>query len=109
LDGRFGGEIADVVAEVTENRSLGRAKRIQVEHAPHPSPRARLVELADEINILREILSSPPLGWSEKRKSDDFNWATQVVDSLRGAHLQLAALSDGLMARRPRRPIDAIA
>ena len=38
----FGAEVADLVQEVTDDKTLPKAKRkaLQVEHAPHKSPRA---------------------------------------------------------------------
>lgn len=49
---RFGREVADVVAKVTDDKSLDKhvRKQRQVEHSAHPSARARLVELADKIS-----------------------------------------------------------
>ncbi len=46
---RFGPEVAAVVLEVTDDRSLNRAdrKQAQIDHAPHLSERAKQVKLAD--------------------------------------------------------------
>ncbi|CPF96992.1 metal dependent phosphohydrolase [Burkholderia pseudomallei] len=46
-----GKEVADVVTEVTDDKTLPKAerKRLQIEHAPHISRRAKLVKLADKI------------------------------------------------------------
>jgi len=100
---RFGREVADVVAEVTDDKGLDRhvRKQRQVEHAAHLSPRARLVKLADKICNVRDILGSPPHDWSEKRKSEYFDWAAQVVAGLRGVPPPLDAVFDGLISQRP--------
>ena len=44
----FGETIADLVLEVTDDKSLPKAerKRLQIEHAPHLSPGAKLIKLA---------------------------------------------------------------
>jgi guanosine-3',5'-bis(diphosphate) 3'-pyrophosphohydrolase len=100
----FGEEIARVVAEVTDDKSLPKAerKRLQVEHAAHISERARLVKLADKICNLRDMALSPPADWSLERTQEYFDWAKCVVDELRGTHAGLEAAFDEVSARRPR-------
>lgn len=97
---QFGEEIAGVVSEVTDDKSLDKneRKRLQIEHAPSLSPRAKLVKLADKICNLRDIAASPPTGWDDVRKNDYFDWARKVVDGLRGVHPQLEAIFDSTCA-----------
>lgn len=99
---RFGSDIASVVMEVTDDKSLDKARRkaLQVEHAPHLSYAARLVKLADKISNLRDILASPPADWPVERKEAYFDWAAKVVAGLRGTHPGLEAVFDGVYARR---------
>jgi guanosine-3',5'-bis(diphosphate) 3'-pyrophosphohydrolase len=103
LRGQFGDEVADVVAEVTDTKWLSsRArKRLQISKASHSSPRARLVKLADKICNLRDILGSPPAGWSDERRREYFDWAKRVVDEVRGAHPELERRFDALYRQRP--------
>jgi len=98
----FGEDIAAVVAEVTDDRSLSRAERkaAQVAHAPHLSDRARLVKLADKICNLRDMLSGPPTDWSGDRLREYFDWANRVVAGLRGLNPALDAAFDATYARR---------
>ena len=98
----FGTEIAKVVLEVTDDKALAKAvrKEEQVKHAPHISTEAKLVKLADKICNLRDILASPPADWSAERKQAYFEWAARVVAGLRGVHLGLESVFDGLYARR---------
>ncbi len=58
----FGDQVAAVVLEVTDDKSLDKAQRkqLQIEHAAHCSPQAKLVKLADKICNLRDLLTSPP-------------------------------------------------
>lgn len=60
----FGQAVADIVAEVSDDKTLEKAerKRLQVEHAAHISGRAKLVKLADKICNLRDIAAFPPSG-----------------------------------------------
>ena len=96
----FGEEIASVVMEVTDDKSLLKAERkaAQVEHAPSLSRAAKLVKLADKISNLRDILASPPADWPNQRKLQYFEWAGRVVDGLRGVHPALEAEFDRIAA-----------
>ncbi len=84
----FGDDVAAIVLEVTDDKSLSKAerKRLQIEHAATISRRAKLVKLADKIANLRDIATSPPAGWSVQRQREYFAWAKAVVDGLRGTH-----------------------
>jgi len=92
----FGDEIASIVLEVTDDKSLSKAdrKRLQIEHASHLTPRAKLVKLADKICNLRDIRHAPPADWSPERRREYLDWARRVVDGLRGIHSGLEALFD---------------
>jgi len=81
---------------VTDDKCLDKAerKRLQVEHAPNISRRAKLVKLADKICNLRDIAAAPPAGWSVERKREYFEWARAVVDGLRGVHPGFERLFD---------------
>jgi guanosine-3',5'-bis(diphosphate) 3'-pyrophosphohydrolase len=96
LAAQFGTEVADVVIEVTDDKSLPKARRkaLQIEHAPHISARAKLVKLADKIANVRDIADRPPSDWSAKRRREYAEWASRVVDGLRGAHPILEAAFD---------------
>lgn len=102
LEREFGREIAEIVAEVTDDKDLDKAerKRLQIEHAAHASPKAKLVKLADKICNVRDILASPPAGWNASRRHEYVDWAAAVVDGLRGVHPPLEALFDAVVARR---------
>lgn len=80
----FGREVADVVAEVTDDKTVEPQERklLQVEHAPHKSIRAAMVKIADKACNLRDIVGAPPADWTPERKSEYFQWAKLVVDRL---------------------------
>jgi guanosine-3',5'-bis(diphosphate) 3'-pyrophosphohydrolase len=103
LKAAFGAEITGVVLEVTDDTSLPSAerKRLQVEHAPKASSRAKLVKLADKIANLRDLRHCPPAGWSLARRQDYFDWAEAVVEGLRGINPELEAVFDRELAGRP--------
>jgi guanosine-3',5'-bis(diphosphate) 3'-pyrophosphohydrolase len=97
----FGLAIRDIVLEVTDDKTLPKAerKRLQITHASHASPKAKLVKLADKIANLRDLVSSPPADWNSERRTQYFDWAMQVVNQIRGAHPELEAIFDQCYAR----------
>jgi guanosine-3',5'-bis(diphosphate) 3'-pyrophosphohydrolase len=103
LRGQFGEEVADCVVEVTDTKFLSSTarKRLQVAKAAQASERARQVKLADKICNLRDMLASPPAGWSLARTQNYFDWAKEVVDELRGVNPRLERMFDRLYRQRP--------
>lgn len=101
LTGAFGADVADLVKEVTDDKSLPKAKRkaLQVEHAPHKSPRAKVLKIADKTSNLRSILASPPTDWTAVRKREYFEWATKVVSGCRGVSPWLGEQFDEAFAK----------
>jgi (p)ppGpp synthase/HD superfamily hydrolase len=68
----FNTDIADLVAEVTDDKRLDKAerKKHQVEHASAKSTRAKILKLADKTSNLRSLVKSPPADWSLERKRE---------------------------------------
>ena len=99
----FGPEIAGIVMEVTDDKSLEKAerKRLQIAHAATISAPAKLVKLADKICNLRDVADAPPAGWDLARRREYFDWAKAVVDGLRGVHPVLEGVFDQAYRRRP--------
>lgn len=95
----FGREVRSVVEEVTDDKSLPKAQRklLQIEHAPHLSPQARLVKLADKISNVRSVTETPPAGWSVARRREYLDWTERVVAGLRGCNAPLEALYDQIL------------
>lgn len=100
---RFGPKIAGIVGEVTDDKTLEKAERkqMQVAHAAKLSREAKLVKLADKISNLRDMAASPPATWPLSRQREYFDWARRVVDGLRGVHPRLEALFDEAYRARP--------
>lgn len=93
LKNNFGDDVASLVAEVTDDKSLPKEirKKLQVETAHKKSRRAQILKLADKISNLRSILTSPPVGWSLERKQQYFQWARQVVSAIQEPNPYLKA------------------
>lgn len=88
LETLFGAEVASVVREVTDDKNLPKAerKRLQVEHSPHMSDRAKMIKVADKTCNVRDIGARPPADWDEQRRLEYFDWARQVVEGCRGVN-----------------------
>lgn len=93
---RFGRRVADLVAEVTDDKTLPKAdrKRLQIEHAAHASPGAKVIKLADKTSNLRAMAFSPPKGWPAARRVEYADWARKVVAGCRGSNAWLEAQFD---------------
>ena len=102
---RFGPEVAALVAEVTDDKSLKKEerKRLQVEKAAGKSERARMLKIADKTSNLRSLIESPPKGWTDDRLRDYVVWAEQVVRSCRGLNARLEAAFDAAHATASKR------
>ncbi len=87
----FWAVVADLVAEVTDDKSLEKAerKRRQVETAPSKSDRAKMIKIADKTSNLRSIAASPPKDWSVERRREYFKWARKVAAGCRGVNAKL--------------------
>lgn len=84
LEERFGMTVASLVAEVTDDKSLPKEtrKQLQIEHASHKSTGAAQIKLADKLYNLTDLLNSPPADWPQERIAGYFRWAQAVVDNL---------------------------
>jgi (p)ppGpp synthase/HD superfamily hydrolase len=82
----FGQRVADIVMEVTDDKSLPKSerKRKQIESAPNKSREAKLIKLADKTSNLRAVAQSPASDWSLERRREYIDWAKSVVAELRG-------------------------
>ncbi|XP_063952063.1 guanosine-3',5'-bis(diphosphate) 3'-pyrophosphohydrolase MESH1-like, partial [Lytechinus pictus] len=101
IEKHFGKEVRDIVDDVTDDKSLPKMerKRRQIEHAPHCCPKAKLVKLADKLYNLRDLDQEIPQGWTKERAQEYFQWASQVVQGLRGTNKEMEASLDELFAK----------
>jgi GTP diphosphokinase / guanosine-3',5'-bis(diphosphate) 3'-diphosphatase len=87
----FSTDVADLVSEVTDDKTLEKAeqKKRQVASAPGKSDRAKILKLADKTSNLRALVSSPAPDWSVQRRLEYIAWAREVVLGLRGVNIML--------------------
>ncbi|AYV85801.1 MAG: putative guanosine-3',5'-bis(diphosphate) 3'-pyrophosphohydrolase MESH1 isoform X1 [Satyrvirus sp.] len=98
----FGPEIANIVKEVTDDKSLPTIarKKLQVENAPKKSYGAKMVKLADKLDNLTDLLTSIPQGWSDDRVIGYFAWSYKVIQGLRGTNEYLERELDNIFKKK---------
>lgn len=96
MRGLFGDEILSVTLEVTDDKSLSKKKRkqMQIQHARHLSVNAKKLKIADKITNVRDITFNPPERWSLNRKIKYLDWSEKVVAGLRGVNRRLEDIFD---------------
>jgi (p)ppGpp synthase/HD superfamily hydrolase len=104
IEQQFGDDVAGLVQEVTDDKSLPDAlrKRVQVQEAHKKSTRAKILKLADKISNVRSIAIDPP-DWPTERLIGYVQWGRDVVTGLRGASQDLETLFDQTAAEAERR------
>jgi len=101
IEAEFGRDVLALIREVTDDKSLPKKvrKQLQVETAPHKTLNAKLLKLADKICNVRDIITSPPLDWSLERRQEYLLWAEKVVAGLRGVNEKLESYYDDLLIK----------
>ena len=84
IEQEFGSDVASIVHEMTDDKSLPKAerKKLQILNAAKKSEAACLIKLADKSSNVAAIGSSPPADWSAERKREYVSWARTVVAPL---------------------------
>ncbi len=84
LGAEFGSRVTGLVLELTDDKSLPKARRkqLQVENAAKKSKDACLIKLADKSANVKDVLHNPPSDWSKERKREYLEWARAVVSAL---------------------------
>jgi len=97
---QFGERVAGIVMEVTDDKTLPKEerKRLQVEHAPHLSPEAKMVKLGDKISNISDVTNNPPDGWDVQRRKQYIDWGEAVGKGLRGVNDSLEKKFDETIA-----------
>jgi hypothetical protein len=80
----LGAHIAALVSEVTDDKSLPKQRRnqLQIDHAPMKSKGAVLIKVADKLCNLRDLLASSPKHWTAGPRQEYRQWASKVVAAL---------------------------
>ncbi len=95
----MGPEVRSLVLEVTDDKRLPKLerKRLQIEHAPLRSPKAKLIKLGDKIANVRDVTHSPSRDWDLARRRQYLDWTDQVVRGCRGTNVALEHYCDEVL------------
>jgi (p)ppGpp synthase/HD superfamily hydrolase len=93
IETEFGHEVAQLVAEVTDDTALTSAerKRWQVARIALKSRRAQFLTIADKTANVGSLVRSAPADWSRTRIVAYGQWAESVVGQIRGMDATLDA------------------
>jgi guanosine-3',5'-bis(diphosphate) 3'-pyrophosphohydrolase len=107
---RFGAEVAQLVGEMSDDKSLPKEvrKQLQVDHAAAASLKAKRIKIADKICNVRDVGRHPPATWPLVRRREYLDWSDRVVAGCRGAEPVLGELFDrALLDARTQLGVDA--
>ena len=102
IEENFGREVWDIVNEVTDDKSLPKLKRkqLQIDNASKKMHKSKLVKLADKIYNIRDLIGAPPKDWSDERIQEYFEWAARVIAQLKGTNEILENILADELAKR---------
>jgi guanosine-3',5'-bis(diphosphate) 3'-pyrophosphohydrolase len=81
LEANFGKRVRLLVEEVTDDKSLPKdeRKQMQIQHAPKLSQDAVLIKLGDKISNIIDVTNTPPTHWPLERRKKYLDWAETVI------------------------------
>jgi len=97
----FSARVADLVVEVTDDMSLEKPVRRQkqIADAPHKSPGAKLIKIADKISNIGARIVPHPSQDERDDLADYAAWAERVVAGCKGNNSRLDRIFDDTIAR----------
>ena len=91
-----------IVAELTDDKTLPKAERklLQIANANKLTSDSIVVRLADKIHNLRDLNRAIPVGWTQERVEEYFQWSSQIARQLIGHNAQMDAILKDLFLQR---------
>ena len=77
----FGDEIADLVLELTDDKSLEKhvRKQLQIDNASTKSEFACYICIADKLDNCTSVVFDPPHDWDIERRKQYLDWAGECI------------------------------
>lgn len=102
LEREFGANVANIVMECTDDKSLAKEirKQQQIIHAVAASAGAKMVKCADKLSNLGDLDSNPPPKWSPDEIDGYFIWSYHVWLAARGHCINVDAKLHELFEKR---------
>ena len=96
----FGAQVAGIVREVTDDKTLKRTQRREqvVAKIGETSREARLLKLSDLIANIGDLIHHPP-NWNNTQKREYLDWGEAVVANLRGTYGPLEERFEQMLAQ----------
>lgn len=91
LELEFGQRVANIVRECTDDKSLPKhvRKQLQIEHANTISKEGRLVKLADKLSNISDLSTNPPKSWTPSEINGYICWAFHCYLALKNTNEML--------------------
>ncbi len=104
LEGAFGQKITSIVVELTDSGSESEKEKWehQLKKIDMLSWEAKVIKLADKIENVSSIISSPPKGWDMDRRIVYIEWTEKIIHALQGTNLQLESYFEQLLEKQKR-------
>lgn len=101
LETKFGQRVLGIVLEVTDDKTLPKdvRKQLQIEHSAGLSKEAVLIKIADKISNVRDIICSPPSDWDLERRKGYLDWAEKVIGNCPNVNGALKNRFDSLLEK----------
>lgn len=91
LEREFGPEVRALVEEVTDDKTLSKEERkqLQIERAPGISRRAQQLKIADHTCNVQDVGGAAPVSWTLERRIGYLDWSGRVIAGCRGVNAAL--------------------
>lgn len=87
----FGERVSSLVLEVTNDMTLSSSERriYEANVISGLSHGAKLIKLADKLANIRDVSTMPPIGWTQEKKRQYFDFALKIAEKAQDASPEL--------------------
>lgn len=80
----FGNNVAGIVAQVTDNKSLSKVerKKLQRLRSSYMTTEACLIKMADKWSNCKDLKEDPPVGWTKNQVEYYFYWSYAICKTM---------------------------
>lgn len=77
--------------ELTIDKTLPKheRKQLEIENASKCCDEAKLIKMADKLHNLEDLLERNPIGWSEQRVQNYFEWSAKIIENLLNMNVEI--------------------
>ncbi|KPM04356.1 guanosine-3',5'-bis(diphosphate) 3'-pyrophosphohydrolase MESH1-like protein [Sarcoptes scabiei] len=91
IEKNFGSKVRSIVEELTIDKTLPKheRKQLEIENASKCCDEAKLIKMADKLHNLEDLLERNPIGWSEQRVQNYFEWSAKIIENLLNMNVEI--------------------